>query len=466
MTRPVYAGYPTAKIYKNPEAKERDRIGHLLWGTWIEHQEEEDGEWAKVRIRGWDENREKKIGWMRKSDFQENKLLEVYFIDVAQGDGCLVITPDDEFHIIDAGEEKNMAAYLHWKFNLGNRDQNAPPLPIKNAIVTHPDKDHYQGFSYILDEPVHFENVFHNGIVERKGDPTPLGTRVGDFLVDVVRDEGDLDQIINDPARVGSMWYPKLMKKFRGKSNAIKMICAEDEFLPGYGADSEVKFRVLGPVPTDDQGSRTMKWFGPKSETGVTKNGHSVVVQLEYGGVKVLLGGDLNIDAENHLLEHYTGIDPKTVHESQLGEIITKARKFFQSDVAKACHHGSADFTNLFIQSINAAATVISSGDEEPHSHPRADAVGALGKFSRSNRPLIFSTELARSTKDFIVKAQPSENELGRTVAVYGNIDLRTDGEKVLIAQRFETTPAHGEWDFYKLEKDINGVLSFVSKHE
>jgi hypothetical protein len=154
------------------------------------------------------------------------------------------------------------------------------------------------------------------------------------------------------------------------------------------------------------------------------------------------------------------------VHEDQVGNIVTNARKFFQSDVAKACHHGSADFTNIFIQSVNAAATVISSGDEEPHSHPRADAVGALGKFGRSDRPLIFCTELARSTKDFIVKTHPSEKELGRTVAVYGNIDVRTDGEKVLVAQRFESTPAHGEWDFYKLERDSNGVLSYLSKHE
>jgi beta-lactamase superfamily II metal-dependent hydrolase len=68
--------------------------------------------------------------------------------------------------------------------------------------------------------------------------------------------------------------------------------------------------------------------------------------------------------------------------------------------VAKACHHGSADFTNAFLQSLNSAATIISSGDEEPHAHPRPDAVGALGKFGRGNRPLIFSTEIARSTRD------------------------------------------------------------------
>jgi metal-dependent hydrolase (beta-lactamase superfamily II) len=68
-----------------------------------------------------------------------------------KGDGCLVITPDDKFHLDRRGEEKNMAAYLHWKFNLGAN--NANKVTFKNAIISHPDQDHYRGFSYILDEP-------------------------------------------------------------------------------------------------------------------------------------------------------------------------------------------------------------------------------------------------------------------------------------------------------------------------
>src|SRR5688572_15804065 len=233
MPRAVFAGYPTAKVYKNPEVKEKDRIGHLLWGTWIEHQEEEQREWAKVRIRGWDVNREKKIGWMKKSDYQEDRILEIYFIDVAQGDGCLMITPDDKFHVIDAGEGKNMAAYLHWKFNLGAA--NANPVIFKNAIVSHPDQDHYRGFSYILDEPrVRFENVYHNGIVERDSSKFPLGPRTGDILSGIVTNEAELDAIIDDPAEIGAKRYPNLLKKFRDKSDNIKMLCSEDGFLPGY----------------------------------------------------------------------------------------------------------------------------------------------------------------------------------------------------------------------------------------
>ncbi|HEX8353116.1 MAG TPA: MBL fold metallo-hydrolase [Pyrinomonadaceae bacterium] len=464
MARAAYAGYPTAKVYKEPSGKS-ERIGHLLWGTWVEHQEEESGDWAKVRIRGWDVNREKKIGWMRKKDLQENRVLEVYFIDVAQGDGCLLITPDDKFHLIDAGEGKNMAAYLHWKFNLGGGSPN--PVVFENTIISHPDKDHYNGFFDIVKEPkVKFRNVYHNGLVERVGDD-PLGPLDGDFLTDVIVDDAGLDGIIGDPALIKGKLYPKLMKQLRENGASVKMLCCEDQYLPGYGEDGDVTIRVLAPVPgSDADGKRTMRWFGPKSKAGETKNGHSVVVKIEYGGVRILCGGDLNVPAENHLLEHYTGVDPETADPGQMETLVAEARKIFEADVAKACHHGSADFTNLFLRSVNAAATIISSGDEEPHSHPRPDAVGALGKFGRGHRPLIFSTELARSTRDLIIKENPTEKELGRTVAVYGNIDVRTDGERVVIAQRFEQTPAHGEWDYYELVKDDDGVLSYASKHD
>ncbi len=462
MAKAVFAGYPTAFVYRDPIEDPAAKIGHLLWGTWIEHQEVEQGDWAKVRIRGWDVNRQQKIGWMKKSDLTDGRILEVYFVDVAQGDGCLVITPDDKFHLIDAGEGWNMAAYIRWKFNLRHA---ANPITFENVIISHPDTDHYKGFREIATEPkINIKNVWHNGLVERKGGPL-LGPKSGGFLTDIIQDESDLDVIINDPQKVGQKYYPNLMKAFRAKVQSIKMLCADDQFVPGYDANSDVKFHVLGPVPTPDAaGKRRLKSFGGD---GLTKNGHSIVLKLEYDQVKILLGGDLNIPAENHLLEHYTGIDPKTPSAAQQAALINAARLVFEVDAAKACHHGSADFSNLFLQSVNSAATVISSGDEEPHAHPRPDAVGAFGKFGRGNRPLIFSTELARSTRDLILgSAGPSIAEHGRTVAVYGMINLRTDGKKIVIAQKLEQKATRGEWDYYCLEPGATGVLEYVSKHD
>jgi beta-lactamase superfamily II metal-dependent hydrolase len=461
MPSALYAGYPTAFAHAEPNPQSK-KIGHLLWGTWVENLEEEKGDWLKVRLRGWDVNRQPKIGWMKKNSVQSEKTLEIYFVDIGQGDGCLIITPDDKFHLIDAGEGRNMAAFLRWKFNL----KRSKGITFENTIITHSDSDHYKGFLEILKEPnIKFKNVYHNGLIEREGEDL-LGPRDGNAMTGIVEDHTGLDEIINDPASVGRKNYPKLMQQFRQKGADIKMLCSEDKFLPGYEDPGKLKINVLGPVPGKDSGgSRTLAWFG---DNGKTKNGHSVVLKLEYGLARVLLGGDLNIPAENHLLKHYTQKDPSKIKsEASREDLIKKARKIFEVDVAKACHHGSADFTSVFLQSVNPAATVISSGDNEPHVHPRPDAVGAFGKFGRGDRPLIFSTELARSAKELFIKAAgPTKEQVGRTVAVYGMINLRTDGEKIILAQKMEQKATRGEWDVYELKPDANGVMSYFSKHE
>jgi hypothetical protein len=107
-----------------------------------------------------------------------------------------------------------------------------------------------------------------------------------------------------------------------------------------------------------------------------------------------------------------------------------------------------------------AVATVISSGDDESYCHPRPDSLGTIGKFSRGERPMIFSTELARSNKEFIdLKDIPEGKKRERVVTVYGMINLRTDGEKMIIAQKLERKAATRNWDIHKLEWDKTAGL-------
>jgi hypothetical protein len=282
-----------------------------------------------------------------------------------------------------------------------------------------------------------------------------------------------------------------------GWTGRIRAIDVGDRFLPGFGADRSVQIEVLGPAQERLDGKPALRRFGGKSDDGKTKNGHSVVLRLVYRNVRLLLGGDLNIPAEEYLLRHHTGRDPRSTDLAEREALIAAARTVFEADVAKACHHGSSDFSDLLLQAVNPLATVISSGDDEPHAHPRPDALGAVGKHGRGQRPLVFSTELARSTKDdrkdpsklrdqlrlliqARVEAETDEEresaqsalettlaQLERSVAVYGLINLRTDGEKVLLAQKLERprSATREEWDVHRLEKDHQGNLAYVSKH-
>ncbi|HEX2181276.1 MAG TPA: hypothetical protein VHH10_03255, partial [Rubrobacteraceae bacterium] len=90
----AFAACPSAFVYADPDG--REKIDHLLWGAFVEVLDQEQGEWLKVKHQGRDR-------WMRKEDIQEQRLLEVNFVDIGQGDGCFIVTPDDRFILVDAG---------------------------------------------------------------------------------------------------------------------------------------------------------------------------------------------------------------------------------------------------------------------------------------------------------------------------------------------------------------------------
>jgi hypothetical protein len=250
---------------------------------------------------------------------------------------------------------------------------------------------------------------------------------------------------------------------------------------------------VLGPVLDEDGQGSGLRWLGG---VGPTKNGHSIVLKLRFDEVTMLLGGDLNIPSQEWLIEHHTGLDPRPTTRDEHDTLIRAARQVFQVDVAKACHHGSAEVSTRFMAATNPIATIISSGDDESHAHPRADALGATGRHGRGNRPLIFSTELGRSSRNTlkrpeIMKARLKElreeirlaqagsalekklvrefddivEKIDRSVAVFGAIQLRTDGKTIVLAQKLERPRGSTKWDIYELANH-GGVLQYTSKHD
>jgi hypothetical protein len=141
-----------------------------------------------------------------------------------------------------------------------------------------------------------------------------------------------------------------------------------------------------------------------------------------------------------------------------------------------AWHHGSSHFSDALLRVINAAATVISCGDNESHTYPRVDALGSFGKHGRGERPLIFSTELARSMREFtpIIKhfdmlrdylrriedaddakehkrlQREMAEKQDRNVAVYGMITLRALDNHVVMVQKLEQPRDSGtKWDIH-----------------
>lgn len=454
-----------------------DPLAWFLWGDSVDVISTQ-GDWAEVTGRGiFDHDapapRTLKKGWIPKSVLVDEGLLEIYIIDVGQGDGVLMRTPDDAWHVIDAGvaNEKQMtkkgaANFIRWKFQ---DDLQRPGVDLESVIVTHPDFDHYGGLLDLLAGkvmrpdrtfPVSVEHFYHSGMGRFDASPK-LGQVVSGSVAPLAFDDYRVNQdgkfitelldgktSFKSPSRDLDDTFARLAKLVGTVPKHVNRLSHRDEYLPGYSpADGgDVSIRILGPILEDVIGKGPgLRILGNESET---RNGHSVVLRVDYDQIRVLLTGDLNTASQRLLLSYH----PLTE---------------FNSDVAKGCHHGSDDIDLRFVRAMKARATVISSGDNEDYAHPRPRVLGASARYGREAKstdgetlpPLLYSTELARSVK--LAYARSVQEDGGPSIPaervkvvpdvsprkaialaetpistdlIYGLINVRTDGKRMVCA--------------------------------
>jgi len=378
----------------------------LLWGDCVQIIEKGPAT-SKVRSRG-------SFGEIDNSDLSPDALLEVYFIDVGQGDGVLVRTPDGRHLLMDGGLErnkqltgKNAADFIDWKFF---QDYGDFRVRLDSMTASHSDNDHY----LVRESPAadreldclgtNIATLHHPGLSrwERRDGANPphadkLGPKsaAGNF-VRLLGDREDVEgAIVNGAEHELSGPWKSFLKAVveHDASTLVERVGLSQatlrsggplpEFWPAGGGCS---IRVLGPVTVEEDGQPALPDLGQRS---INTNGHSICLRIDYGKARILLTADLNKASMDWLRESY-------------GDRIAA----FECDVAKACHHGSHDISLQFLEAMRPAATIISSGDAEGHGHPRPEVVGAsavTGFLSVSRQddrlltPLIYMTEIERS---------------------------------------------------------------------
>lgn len=470
-----------------------DKVGHLLWGDGVHVTGPAANGRLPVRARG--RNRR---GWVDVADLGGRPLLEVYFIDVGQGDGMLIRTPDFRHVMIDGGHPrrsqpsgKNAADFVDWKFF---EDYGLDRIDLDAMIISHNDFDHYGGLADILDaaqeeeldcQGVTVDAFYHAGVSwwrEGQSGKTlgPTASSGGDtFLIRLLEDRASLllalDETSGGPQLQGE--WRRFLEKVRdartaaGGSTPVRRLTDRSATVPGFDDGAMGVLRVLAPVHFQIGGQAAVRRY-PGGDSKNT-NGNSILLRLDFGAVRILLTGDLNKASQSALLQDYEG-----------------RRLEFKCDVAKGCHHGSDDVSFGFLQAMEPAATIISSGDGEGHDHPRPRIVAASGvtghltvEDDEIRTPLVYSTELARSYQlgdplaihmpgdattaaitvdgarldrtevDLAVRkpgglrAERKKRSLGRSYVVaglsYGLVNLRTDGRKILLATMNE---GDGSW--------------------
>ncbi len=471
-----YVSKDTALLFAEVTGKKV--VIELLWGDRLELLDT-TGSRVQVKARG-------KKGFLDPDAIGEESLLEVYFIDVGQGDGILIRTPDDRHIMIDGGYDrskqptgKNAADFVDWKFNV---DYGRDEIHIDTMIASHNDADHYGGLSDLLDvsqneeldaQAVTVNTFFHAGVgwwINPANGQRWLGPTTADkkFLIQLMGNREEVEAALQSDAepKLQGEWANFMEHVVRTKTNAglatpIQRLSQVDQHIPGYdGSNNSVSIRVLAPFEKQIGGSPSLHSYG--SSNSKNTNGNSILLRLDYGRSRILLTGDLNTDSQRALLDDYAG-----------------SRMEFLCDVAKACHHGSDHVSYEFLSAMRPAVTVISSGDNEGHDHPRPSIVAASATTGhlvisqdRIVTPLIYSTELARSislgrptklivesngentafekddlksvtveakvTKAGDIRPTTVSRQLDRTSIVaglvYGLVNVRTDGVRILCA--------------------------------
>ena len=244
-------------------------------------------------------------------------------LDVGQGDATLLQLPGGRALLVDAGGQAGSS------FDVGDRVV-APALRafgvrgLDTLIVTHGDPDHLGGMPSVL-------RRFRPRTIW-EGVPVPPHAKLREFA--------------EAAAAAGVSW---------------RFVQAGDR-----ERDGGVELRVLHPPPPDWERQRV-------------RNEDSIVLEVRYGDVSIVLPGDIGAEGERALLPR-----------------LTPARLV----VVKAPHHGSAtSSTPAFVRATSPAAVIFSAGRANRFGHPapavveRYRAAGAALYLTARDGAIVLDTD-------------------------------------------------------------------------
>lgn len=419
-------------------------------------------------------------------------LLWLSMIDVQQGDGLILETPEGRIVFIDGGDNQLFARHAAFRYR---GTTAADPLVVDLMLVTHGDADHFKGLVELRKSEsdtrpnksifVVPQRYYHNGIVKRP-DKAADGKRRKDIdLLGATTEENGklyLTGLVEDPAdtpaneRNGpfqawidtlAAWEARAQTKLGAPIERRRIdhkTAGAFDFLAAEGVEVE----LLGPIVADTAQGAGLEFLHDAPDDAKlmlgtveepsgsysashTINGHSISFRLRYGNVRFLMTGDLNQAAGRRLREALPGAS-------------------LRCEILKAPHHGSADFDMEFLKEAGPVVSLVSSGDEselKEYIHPRATFLAALGKASRTTPAVVLITELAAFFKVIGYVPRPASKPgkpdpffaFERTN--FGIIHVRTDGERVLV---FTHSGKAGMNEAYRFTVSATGEVAFASE--
>jgi beta-lactamase superfamily II metal-dependent hydrolase len=473
---------------------DNDTLFELAWGDPVRDVQVADGV-TSFRVVGGS-FRNSRVRVKGNLALRDTPLLRLSMIDVQQGDGLILETPEGKIVLIDGGDNQLFARHVAARF-AGTSEEK--PLEVDAIVITHGDADHFEGLAEIVKsetlvntvtEPrrerkrvfLHPARVLHNGLVKapssvagrRTPDAELLGatqefdgrlyaTRLVDRLDEV--DPTDMNGPFRNWAAALEHWEARRAALGLDPIDIARVGTDTPERLDFLTEEDGIAIDLFGPL-VENHGTTAAVPFlrTPKNDprlhlpTHVPKyggysashtiNGHSIAFRLRFGNVRFMLTGDLN-------------------RESM--EVARLARpQDLAAEILKVPHHGSHDFDYAFLEAVGAVVSMVSSGDEsaaKEYIHPRATLVAALGKAARADLGVVFITELAAffRQRGEAVESRPDTVDDRKPFFAFertnfGIVHIRTDGERVLA---FTHSGEKGMNEAYGFDVDAAGAVAF-----
>jgi len=226
-----------------------------------------------------------------------NTDFKIYFLNVGQGDSIFIKTPENHQILIDGGPKNYVLAELDKVMPFFDKS-------LDMVVLTHPHADHVDG------------------------------------LVEVLK-RYDVGMILMTGVDYKSPDYEEFLKVAAEKN--IKIMIAKNDKDFKFG---NVVFDLLYPSnPFLDANFKNV-------------NNSSIVMKILYGGKKILLTGDMELEEESLLMK--TGLDLK-------------------ADILKVGHHGSkTSSSKKFLNLVNPEIAIIQSGKGNSFGHPHEETLRNL----------------------------------------------------------------------------------------
>lgn len=286
--------------------------------------------------------------------------LNLHFVDVGQGDACVVELPDGGKMLIDSGSSDSSDALIHY-IEENVRDDDGTAIDFFDVVIlTHSDEDHCGEMSDVLEKfPA---KTFYR--------PNQLATNKG------FTDPGAAD-LYGDYSSKNTVAYRKAIEAgYRG---------AEKTFATN-AADSAQNVIAPQDKSKGDEGYYEINFYSPVRERYSDVNDYSPIIILEYEDNRVALSGDAEKAAEADFVE---------LAKSGAGRygIFTET---FTVQAIKLGHHGSrTSSSEAYLEAITTAQNranvmvVISCGLNNKYGHPHPEVLTRLASMGFSEKNIL-----------------------------------------------------------------------------